>query len=314
MPNASDAAQAARDAVVKRPLHEADHSGAYFDSPVNGDQIYYKVWSPPPGTTPKAVVLWFHGLGSHCMYEKVMIERFVDSGFVVKSMDYRGHGWTLRKNKNGKMGHHGSFKAIFTDMNHLLLTKKGDTEVPDLPVFVVGESLGGLIATAYVHTQPIKRFKGLIATCPAYKAGKLPAWYLRMAAYVLGDVWPTFSPPLKPVDDAGICTDENRVLAFIADPLSHNAICAKLGKDIMVYGKRILKAAPQFNHPILVAHGLADQITSPAASKQFVENCSSADKEFLGLGDGVLHALFGEPAVKDMLLAKYIAWITERAQ
>ncbi|KAI8606806.1 Alpha/Beta hydrolase protein, partial [Chytriomyces sp. MP71] len=290
---------AVRKGTHKHPPEEYDHSGSYFTSPVDGEEIYYQIWKPKEGVEAKAVVLSFHGLGMHASYENVLHEAFAKAGIVVKALDYRGHGWTVLRNQAGLKGYHKSFEAIWTDMDCLLgLNDQVDTS--NLPVFTWGGSLGGLLSTLYPFYNKVPNFSGVIAMCPAYSSDQL--WYLRFVAVTIGDVVPRFTPPVEAVDGDSLCSHEPTNLAILESPLCHNQVSAKLGKDIITWGARLRHDASKFTYPILVAHGVADTITSPMASKKFAAECASTDKEYKAVGEGALHIMLGEPAVKDKLI------------
>ncbi len=64
---------------------------------------------------------------------------------------------------------------------------------------------------------------------------------------------------------------------------------------------------------MLVLHGLADKITSPAMSKALYHGAASADKTFIGY-EGAWHSLWFEPATTvDTVLSDIVEWLSVRA-
>ncbi|KAJ3151667.1 hypothetical protein HK101_001874, partial [Irineochytrium annulatum] len=121
-------------------------TGAYFKAN-DGTEIFYHVWKPT-SSSPKAVVIAVHGLGEHIMRYDHVFKRFAEAGILVKGMDYRGHGRTLKKDPKPTPGF-SNFDKVFEDL--LILDSIDLDHAPDLPTFIMGHSLGGLLALTFAH-------------------------------------------------------------------------------------------------------------------------------------------------------------------
>ena len=113
-----------------------------------------------------AVVLAVHGLGEHIHRYDHVFSIFAEHGIMVKGMDYRGHGRTLKKNLKSVAGYHTSFEQIWADLLELQDVVVDGVDVsPNTPTFVMGHSLGGLLALTFVanNFEKIRNFAGVIS-------------------------------------------------------------------------------------------------------------------------------------------------------
>ncbi|KAJ3215527.1 hypothetical protein HDU67_000315 [Dinochytrium kinnereticum] len=112
-----------------------DAPGLYLTA-ADGMKVYYNVWKAE-GVTPIAVVLAVHGLGEHIHRYDHVFSKYAEAGIVVKGLDYRGHGRTLKKNLPiSRPGFLGSFELVWADV--LAMNAIAVDGVPTgLPTFVV---------------------------------------------------------------------------------------------------------------------------------------------------------------------------------
>ncbi|KAL2913973.1 hypothetical protein HK105_206564 [Polyrhizophydium stewartii] len=298
---------------------DIDLKGGKVIVSANGDLLYTRFWAPTG--TVKAVVLFFHGLGEHiCRYDHVF-SFFASHGYLVKALDYRGHGRTHKINEiNGRstvLGYMGSFKLTFDDMLALYNSTADGVELSAdalkvLPTFVYGHSLGGLVALSFVktHADKIANFKGIIASAPAVASAKPTPAPIVAAAKAFGtNILEKFNDDNK-LDLNGISTDPAIIEAYKADPFVHGRISLRAARDIFVYGDRLMAEAPSFVAPIYIAHSPNDLLTSFDKSKAFFERLGSTDKTFREF-PGLAHELHNEPN-KDEIIAGYLAWLDAR--
>ncbi len=119
--------------------------------------IMYRCWR---GAAPRAIVLLVHGLGGHCSRWEFLARYLQQNGIAGYALELRGFGQTP-----GLPGDVDSFETYFADIRslHGLITR----DFPGKKVFLLGESLGGLLA----FTMAIKHpgfFNGLICIAPAF--------------------------------------------------------------------------------------------------------------------------------------------------
>ena len=123
----------------------------------DGLGLFERSWQPD--APPRATVAILHGGGEHSGRYQHVAERLTSVGFRVDAFDQRSHG---------RSGRVRSIALQCDDAQHLL----DDTALwlaqrpGGIPVFVIGHSMGGLIATALATRRQLD-VAGLIVLGPA---------------------------------------------------------------------------------------------------------------------------------------------------
>jgi len=94
--------------------------------------------------TPTFVTLLTHGYGEHVRRYDYLADKLVAAGAVVYAVDHAGHGRSA-----GERVLITDFDKVVDDVH--LLALRAREEHPDLPVALIGHSMGGLIATRYAQ-------------------------------------------------------------------------------------------------------------------------------------------------------------------
>ncbi len=111
----------------------------------NGLDLYYQTWHPQ--TLARAVLVIVHGHGGHSGIFTRMVEYLNKRDYIVYSFDLRGHG-----RSPGQRGYINSWAEFRADLKAFLNLVR--TKEPDLPLFLIGQSMGGTIALDYVLSKP----------------------------------------------------------------------------------------------------------------------------------------------------------------
>lgn len=111
-----------------------------FSAP-DDQQIFCHRW---PVERPRAIVQIVHGGAEHAGRYSELAAALNEQAYTVYAEDHRGHGRTGEINtKLGDMGEANAFERVCDDV--LALGKRAQTEHPDLPLVILGHSLGSLI-------------------------------------------------------------------------------------------------------------------------------------------------------------------------
>lgn len=105
--------------------------------------------------TPHAVLQVAHGMGEHARRYQAPLEPLIAAGWVVYADDHRGHGLTASGPEAlGDFGENGA-ELVIEDLRRL--TSLARAEHPDLPLILLGHSLGSFFAQAFVfdHSRAI---------------------------------------------------------------------------------------------------------------------------------------------------------------
>ncbi len=261
-----------------------------FDS----TELYFKKDIPD---APKAIIVIVHGLCEHLGRYDYLTKRFNEFGYGVYRFDNRGHG-----KSGGEKGYIDDFMFFIDDANVLVDVAKKD--YPDLPLFMLGHSMGGFIAAGYGVKYP-NRLTGQILSGAATIL--LPIFE------GLKNVDFNADPRVKVPNDLSsvISRDEEVVKAYDLDPLVLKETNQKLLGETFVKGPAWLEEnIKSYTYPCLILHGDDDRIVIAEASKWLFKEISSKDKE-LKLYKGFFHEILNEKD-KEMVIEDIRVWVDKR--
>ncbi|HZZ67366.1 MAG TPA: alpha/beta fold hydrolase [Phenylobacterium sp.] len=158
--------------------------------------------------TPRAILQVAHGMGEHAGRYRAPLTPLIAAGWAVYADDHRGHGLTAGGPEAlGDFGKNGA-ELIVEDLRRL--TSLARAEHPDLPLILLGHSLGSFFAQAFVfdHSRAID---GLVLSGTAAFGDRTDA------PRRLDEVRMDGEPPRTPFD--WLSRDPAQVDAYIADPL-----------------------------------------------------------------------------------------------
>ena len=257
---------------------------------------YWQAWLPD--TEVRGVVVLVHGFGEHSARYRHVGTRLVAAGFAVYAADHRGHGRT-----EGRRANIERMALIVDDLGGFV--RFAADRHPDLPVFMIGHSLGGLIALQYA-TGPDPALDGLVLSGPLVLV-TVGSPVLKRLAGVLSAVFPDLEVTGLDVD--AISRDPEVVRAYQADPLVHHGkIPARTGAEILATAEALPQRLPALRVPLLLLHGAEDRICVPAGSTLVHDTVSAPDKT-LRRYEGLYHEIFNEPE-QDEVLGDLVAWLT----
>ncbi|MDZ4720023.1 MAG: alpha/beta hydrolase [Roseiflexaceae bacterium] len=241
----------------------------------NGMALFMQSWRP---AQPRAVVALAHGLGEHSGRYGNLITELNARDYAVYAIDHRGHG-----RSPGQRAYIDSWEDFRAGIRALIAYIH--TSEPDLPVFLIGHSLGGLIALNYVLHEP-GTLHGIIASAPALSSDGLSP-VLALLSKLLSRIAPTFSLQSK-LPLSGISRDPAAQQAYATDPLVSKVGTPRLATESFAAIAWTNAHAGDLKLPLLIIHGEADPIVPPESSARFIANAGSADKQRITY-PGVVH-------------------------
>jgi alpha-beta hydrolase superfamily lysophospholipase len=261
----------------------------------DGLKIYAQAWEPE--AAPKAVICLVHGLGEHSGRYAHLAETMNLGGYAVIASDLRGHGKT-----GGKRGHSPSFDAFMDDMAVLL--DEAVQRYPDLPCFLWGHSLGGVLVANYVlRRQP--QLTGVVITSPGLRTSISEQKLKIQFAKIAGKIMPEMSMATG-LDAKLISRDPEVVERYINDPLVHGVATLAMAKYTIEAIPWAYAHASEWALPVLIMHGDADAIAFVSGSEEFArlikQDCT------LKIWPGLWHETHNEPE-KEQVLAYALGWL-----
>lgn len=255
----------------------------------------------PDDDDPRAAVLVVHGLGEHIGRYDALATRFVRAGYAVHGYDQRGHGYA-----QGPRAQVDRFERFVEDLTLVVASVRASH--PDVPLVLLGHSLGGVVAARAVQAGAV-RPDLLVLSSPALRDGNdLPAWLRRLVA-ALAEPFPSL--PTVRIDTSRLSRDADEVAAYRQDPaVFHGPIKARLGTQMAKHGALVLAEADRLRLPLLIVHGKADRLALPGASGELQRSLQARDATLLLYDDGP-HELFHDP-LRDRVTADVLAWLDDR--
>lgn len=264
---------------------------------VGGIKIATRTWQPE-GAVRGAMVL-VHGFNSHSGYFAWAAERFAGDGFAVYALDHRGRG-----KSGGERFYVDKFSDWLADVDKLVGIAR--SENPGVPIYMLGHSVGGVIASSYVYEHQTE-IAGLICESFAFDVGlpQLVQLALEGASYLIPHL------PVYSLKNEIFSRDPKVVEQMNSDPLiKDEKQPAETAAEVLKAAARLKDNMPKITVPVFIIHGTDDKATRYEGSQYFYDHVGSRDKT-LKLYEGGYHDLLND-IDKQTVMADILAWVNER--
>ncbi|GLC39425.1 hypothetical protein PLESTB_001347700 [Pleodorina starrii] len=265
---------------------------------------------------PQAILFLHHGLAEHCgRYDKVC--RFLEEhGIAVYAYDAHGHGKSepLAPDSRALVNSYTHLVDDLCDFMDFSLKgqpaqqsaaqqqpssaqQAGPQPVrPRLPVFLLGHSMGGLVA-ALTCLRRQDQVSGLMLHSPALDVEWTPVLRAQAAVGSLLSLLIPRARVVPAVRPEDLSSDPALVAEYMADPLNTvGPVRARTANEMLRGFGEMRRHARELRLPVYVCHGTRDAITSASASRRFVEGpggVSSVDRVFRPVAGGYHELLHG---------------------
>lgn len=199
------------------------------------------------------VLLIAHGYGEHIGRYDHVARRLVDAGAVVYGHDHIGHG-----RSEGE-------RVLVHDVDQLvadarLVAERARAEHPDLPVALLGHSMGGIVATRYAQRHP-GELAALVLSGPVI--GGNPGFEALLGMDPIPEI---------PIDPETLSRDPGVGEAYAADPLVwHGAFKRPTLEAMFGAVDQIAGGPPLGSLPTLWVHGEEDALAPLEFTRQAIE-------------------------------------------
>ena len=252
---------------------------------------------------PRALVLVVHGLHEHSGRYVEAMAALGRRGLASWAPDHVGHG-----RSPGVMGDLESIERVLRDVERI--RSLAVSSWPRLPLFVLGHSLGGLIALRYALEHQ-RALAGLVLSAPLLllpEAMHVPA-VLQKLVPVLARLLPRL--PVQAFSWREESRDPRMVADTAADPLYYKGkIRARTGWEMLRSMTLARTRLAELRLPLLVMYGERDSNVDPRSAERIYTEASSTDRTRRVFPDAH-HHLFREPE-KEQLLETITEWIESR--
>jgi len=258
-------------------------SGQRFVTLPGGERLFERSWSGEGAI--RSVVVLLHGSGSHGGALAHLGENLAGRGFAVYAFDVPGFGFSP-----GRRAVSPPFSVMQPLLADYLEQVRG--RHPGLPLFLVGESMGGTLAV-YCDIHGGLAVDGVVLCGAALDYPPTTNALLRGLASVIG--WIDDDIPLVPIN-AGEFTRSDEVLARVrADPLMVTGRIPVGHVNVLMQAISVLRSRlGEVRVPFFIQHGSADRVAPLAAAEELFRTAVSPDKR-MTIYPGALHAILHDP-------------------
>ena len=261
-------------------------------------RLFVRHW--PAADTASASLVVCHGFNAHSGHYARAAEVFAQRGFAITALDLRGRG-----RSEGERFYVDACDNYVFDLSHAIDFAR--SLAPDLPVYLLGHSAGGVIALTHAldHQDCIA---GLICESFAYRvfAPDFALTLLRGASHVVPHAH------VLRLKMADFSRDPAWVEHLEHDPLVRDEV--QPVQTVAALARAAGRLRDNFGGvtlPVLILHGTADRAADVDGSREFFGAVGSSDKT-LKLYEGHYHDLLND-LDRDRVTNDIGNWLTQRS-
>ncbi len=270
-------------------------SGSFAAS--DGDAVPYRLWSVPK---PRALVLCLHGASDYSGAFDEIGPRFTARGLAALAIDQRGFGATATRGR-----WRGKTRMIRDAVEAIDFLKRRFGA--DLPVFILGESMGAALAVHTAARAPNLRLAGLVLSAP----GAVSGTWRRLVGSTLTRVLRFFLP------NAGIRIERlsawdmtaAAAIRLLGDPLVLRHIRPAMLFGLFKLARSAVDEAEHVRIPVLTMVGSKEDLLREACIARLHQGLAG-DKLWAHFAGGPHLLLHWKH--NDRVLEKVFAWIETR--
>jgi acylglycerol lipase len=236
--------------------------------------------------TPKAVVLCIHGLSLHKGTYDAFGKRLAKDGFAVYATDVRGFGDWQKGNAQAPIDLKRSLEDLAPVLQSLQKT------YPNLPIVLLGESMGGAIALHATAAYP-DLVSGLVSSVPAGDRYGAADEDLKVGIHaILGGMHKEMNIGTGVVDRA--TQKEDLREAWSNDPLVRMKLSPKELMDFQNFMDANYASAKLIkDKPVIFIQGMNDKLVRPAGTWKLCDSLATCDRQIV-MSKTAEHLIFEE--------------------
>jgi lysophospholipase len=198
------------------------------------------------------------------------------------------------------------FDGCLSDVRQSLIAIRRANAERKVPIFLLGESMGGAIALRITSMYP-ELVDGLISSVPAGDRFKQGRSSLQVALKFLRDPNKPFNVGESVIEQA---TDKPELReAWSKDPLARMNISPKELIQFQMFMNQNHESARLIkDRPVLIVQGCNDKLVKPEGTVELYNELTTKDRE-IALIPNAEHLIFEEAQFNDSVIEKVAGWI-----
>ncbi len=253
-----------------------------------------------PKVEQKGMILCLHGLALHATSFRDFAAKINSTGYGVMALDVRGFGSFAMEKGLDKV----DLNAGLEDLAAVLSLVKAHN--PNLPIAVLGESMGGALALQLAAKYP-KNVSALISAVPSGKRYKATATQLLVGLKLLEDKKKPIEIGKKIVQQSS--SDEGVREVWLNDPNARLKLSAQELVRFQEFMNQTAKSAKDINEmPVIIFQGFRDHLVKAEGTIALYGALSTRQKDLIMVGDAE-HLIFEEGQAPADIVRMLAAWL-----
>ena len=281
--------------LIERPL------GPLRLVTADGYELLMRRWMPEG--EPRAVILALHGFNDHSTFVEDAALAWEQLGIATYAYDQRGFGTAPNR---GLWAGSAAYKADASAALRLLAARH-----PGVPLYLLGESMGGAIAMVTLAEYPDLPVEGAVLAAPAVWARETMPGYQRIALLLA-----SYSVPWFPLSGKSLKIQASDNLEALRE-LSSDPLVIKETRVDAVHGladlmDEAMASAPHYATPSLLLYGAKDELVPEEPMLRLWRRLSEDTRESqrLALYDNGWHLLFRDLEA-GLVIEDVAVWISD---
>lgn len=228
----------------------------------DGSHLPFKQWLPD-SQPPEGILIALHGFNDYSNFFESSANFFQKNGIASFAYDQRGFG------QSPHIGFWAGTQAMTHDLKQF--TRLIKQRYPEIPVYLLGESMGGAVVLVTMTQKEAPDVDGIILAAPAVWGTSTMPWYQQLALSIT-----RYTVPWLKLSGSGLKIK----------PSDNTPMLRKLGKDpLIIKETRVdtihgltqlmttaLQRATQLQANTLILYGERDDIIPKAPTAQMLQN------------------------------------------
>ncbi|KMK77780.1 alpha/beta hydrolase [Alkalihalobacillus pseudalcaliphilus] len=233
----------------------------------------------------RATIVLIHGAGEHHGRYEWLAQKWNEHGIHVIMGDLPGQGKT-----RGKRGHINQFSQYIDAVQEWV----DEAKKFEQPIFILGHSMGGLVAIRYVMESKAKDIQGLLLSSPCLGLFRPIKTSKDLASKVLNRLTPTLTVA-SGINSNHVTRDEQIRDQYVRDELRVTKVSVRWYQELhknMHLATRYPEKMPDI--PLAVLQAGDDKIVSKYAVRDWFDSLDVTEKYYKEW-KGLYHEVFNEP-------------------
>jgi alpha-beta hydrolase superfamily lysophospholipase len=260
-----------------------------------GLDLFGRAWLPERA---ERSVLLVHGWAEHSGRYEHVGAWLAARGCAVHAYDHRGHGRSA-----GPRGHTRRFADLLDDLEIALARARA--EAPELPLFLLGHSMGGLVVAAFAAGRD-PEVAGVATSGAALALADVPPRVQLALLRLLARLAPRLRMT-RPIATEALARDPEVGRAYAEDPLVLRRMTLGFGAAFLGAALRAPPAAGAVRVPMLLLHGAEDALCPAEGSRRFHAGLAAPGSD-LRVYPGLRHEILNEPE-REGVLQDLLGWM-----